>query len=88
MYYPYSKENIAIALKEVRGRSTKYPIIWETLKLSNVKGKTGFKQDVVYSFKTKDGKEYEMTVDGYYALGNCHRRIFRPCAITSVREKS
>lgn len=87
MYYPYSKEYICVALKELRGKKTQ-PILWNTLKLSDVKGKTGYKEKVKYSFKTKDGKEYELWVEGYYTRGYCNRKIFRPCAITAIKEKA
>ncbi|MBE5819655.1 MAG: hypothetical protein E7310_02360 [Clostridiales bacterium] len=87
LYYPYSKENIAIALRELRGKK-KYPIAWETLKLSDLKGKVGNMEKAVYTFQTKDKKEYEMTVEGYYAREHCHKKIFRPHAITALKEKS
>ena len=89
MYYPFSRDYIKMALKELRGKKKKCPIEWETLKLSSdINGREGTLQEAVYTFQTKDGKQYELDVEGYCGRGYCHRKIFRPCAITAIKEKA
>lgn len=87
MNYPYSEKGLTDALKEVRG-DIDSPFIWETLYLTNVQGRVGLRGLGTYAFKTEDGKEYEITVEGDYCLGLCHKGLFKPQTILSLKEKS